>query len=270
MVGKKDIQLDLEATLTEVLFGHGQAHYGYWPAGQEHDLTVEALGKAQQAYLDLLISKIPEGTKTILDVGSGTGANARVLTDKGYQLECLCPSEHLNALARAKLPADVSVHTLKFEDYQTDRQFDMALFAESFHYIDLDAALGQLARYVTGHVLLFDYFRVEGTQSEGGTRGTHSEFLNAVEAQGVFSIVSDDDLTQQILPTFQVLDRAKNDYIGPFVSRARTGLAESYPFRMRLVNLLFGKSLDKIERPSSRVETFPNQFEYRLILLKRD
>ncbi len=266
---KKELQLDLEATLTEVLFGHGQAHYGYWPTDQEHDLTVEALGKAQQAYLDLLVSKIPEGTKSILDVGSGTGANALALTEKGYQLECLCPSDHLNELARAKLPADVKVHTVGFENYETDRQFDMALFAESFHYIELEKALEQLARFVTGHVLMFDYFRVEGTQSEGGTRGTYSEFLKALEAQGVFSVVSDDDLTQQILPTFQVLDRAKNDYIGPFVNRARTGLAESYPFRMRLVNLIFGKTLDKIERPSTRADTFPNQFEYRLILLKR-
>ena len=268
-MGRKEIQLDLEATITEALFGHGHAHYGYWPRGRPTELTAQTLGAAQQAYFDLLAATIPEGTKTILDVGSGTGANALALTAKGYALECLCPSEHLNDLARRKLPGTVRVHDLKFEDYDSDRRFDLCLFAESFHYIDLQQALAQLATYARRHVLIFDYFRIDTAADEAGTRGTHAAFRAALADQGVFEVVSDEDKTAAILPTFEVLDHIKNAHFGPFVERARADLAQSYPLRMRLANLMLGGKLDKIVRPSGRAVSFPKKFEYRLILLKR-
>ncbi|MDJ0629670.1 MAG: class I SAM-dependent methyltransferase [Rhodobacter sp.] len=264
----KELRLDLEATVSEALFGHGYAHYGYWPHAPTNDLTAEALGKAQQAYVDVLAARIPKGTRTILDVGSGTGANARELCRLGYEMECLSPSAHMNALARAKLSQGVKVHTTTFETFECDRTFDLCLFAESFHYIDLDAALRQLARYAASSVLIFDYFRKTRAKA-GGTRTTHDAFLQALSAQGDFEIVSDEDLTQQILPTFQVLDRIKNAYVGPFVSRTRRALESSYPLRMKLAQLFIGKALDKIEKPSRRAATFPQNFEYRLILLRR-
>jgi len=264
----KDFQLDVEATVAEMLFGHGHAHYGYWPDGSPEQLTVEALGRAQSAYFELLAQTIPEGTQSILDVGSGTGANALELTRRGFAMECLCPSEHLNSLARAKLPEDVAVHTLKFEDFESDKQFDTCMFSESFHYIDLHKALAQLARYAGKNVVIFDYFRTASEETDG-TRGTHAEFTQALAAQGVFDVVSDRDMTPAIMPTFEVLDHIKNHHIRPLLLRARQGLGESYPWRMKLANMLFGRRLDKMARPSSRGQSFARKFEYRLIVLTR-
>ena len=265
----KELLLDLEATLTEAVCGHGYAHYGYWPDGAPEVLSLHALCAAQQAYFDLLAAHVPHGTRTILDVGSGTGANALGLTQLGFELECLCPSEHLNSLARGKLPASVQVHDCTFESFGSDRSFDVCLFAESFHYIVLAEALAQLARYAKKHVLIFDYFRRDAEAEKSGTRGTHAEFQRAVEAHGVFEIVSDEDLTQAVLPTFVVLDHLRTEHLGPFTASARMTLARAYPLRSRLMELMFSRKLDRLDRPGRRAERFAEKFDYRLILMRR-
>ena len=265
----KELRLDFEATLIQAVSGQGYAHYGYWPDGAPEVPTLQAMGKAQQAYFDLLAARIPDGTDTILDVGSGTGANALGLTERGFELECLCPSAHLNDLARQKLPGSVQVHDCKFEEYESERRFDLCLFAESFHYIELDKAFDQISRYAEKHVLIFDYFRRDPKAGEHGTRGTHAEFCQAVKAQDVFEITSDQDMTSTIAPTFAVLDHMRSELFGPFSARARRTLAQTYPLRMRLAELLFGRKLDRIERPAERTERFTDSFEYRLILMRR-
>ncbi len=264
----KELRLDLEATLTEALFGHGHAHYGFWPRGAAGIPSLAELGEAQQAYFDHLAAHIPAGTRSILDVGSGTGANAEGLCALGYSVECLCPSEHLNRLARAKLPAGVRVHTIGFEDFERDRTFDLCLFAESFHYIDQGQALARIARYADRHVLIFDYFRRAPDPGEAD-RQSHASFVNAVAAQGLFEVVQDDDLTEAILPTFAALDQLKQTYIGPFVGRARRAFAAEYPLRTWIAERLFGRKLDKIGQADDRAARFVERFEYRLILLRR-
>ena len=265
----KELRLDIEATLAQAIFGNGYAHYGYWPDGAPENPTLLSLFEAQQAYFDLLVSRIPSDAKTILDVGSGTGENALGLIDLGYSLECLSPSEHLNALARKKLPATVQVNDCTFEEYDSDRRFDVCLFAESFHYIALEQALVQLDRYCKKHVLIFDYFRREERSDEAMTRRPYSEFRDSVEAQGVFEIVSDENMTQAIIPTFDVLDRLRADLIGPLSARVRSGFAAAFPWRAWFVERLFARKLDKIARPSGRAERFADRFEYRLILMSR-
>ncbi len=264
----KDLRLDLEATLTEALFGHGHAHYGYWPKGASDTPSLAELAASQQAYFEHLAHQIPDGVRTILDVGSGTGANALGLTALGYAVECLCPSEHLNRLAREKLPHDVNVHTTTFEAFDSPQSFDLCLFAESFHYIDQEQALAQIARYADRYVLIFDYFRRAPGESLAD-RQSHSSFLSAVAQQNLFAIERDDDLTEAILPTFAALDHLKTAYVGPFVQRARQAFSESHPLRMRLADLIIGRKLDQIGRADRRADRFAEQFEYRLILMSR-
>lgn len=265
----KELRLDLEATLAEASDGNGYAHYGYWPDGEPENPTLQALGTAQQAYFDLMAERIPNGTRTILDVGSGTGANASGLIGLGYQVECLSPSAHLNALARKKLADKATVHDCGFEDFRSDRSFDLCLFAESFHYIDLGKALSQLSRYADKHVLIFDYFRRHAGAGRMGTRGTHAEFRNAVDAEGVFEVLSDEDLTREIVPTFAVLEHIRTTLFGPLIERSRKTLAREYPLRARAVEWIFGRKLDKIGQPNDRAGRFLEKYEYRLILLKR-
>lgn len=265
----KDTQLDAEALFSQVVFGHGFAHYGYWPEGKPEVPSLRALGDAQQAYFDLLAETIPAGVESILDVGSGTGSNAAALVRRGYRLECLCPSEQLNQMARTKLGDAVQVHTLRFEDFESERRFDMCLFAESFHYIELEPALRQAARYARSHVLIFDYFRRSSGTYDDDTRGTHAAFRAKVEELGDFRVILDEDKTDAILPTFYVTDHIKNVHVAPFVGRFEAELRQNHPVYAFFLRRLFGRALKKVQRVSRRYETFGREHEYRLILMEK-
>jgi SAM-dependent methyltransferase len=262
----KELELDLVATLSEAIFGHGHAHYGYFREARADDLTAAALGRAQEAYLAELAGVLPEGAVSILDVGSGAGANARALTERGYVVDCVSPSPHMNALARAKLPDSVTVHTTTFEAFRTDRRYDALIFAESFHYIPVDAALARAAELGAPHMVIFDYFR-RGPEDKAGT---YPAFRAALARQGVFRADVDRDVTDHILPTFEILDRLGNEYLRPFAARARGRLRAAYPVRMWLAEAALARPLRKLSQPARRAENFARRFEYRLIRLARD
>ncbi len=264
----KEFQLDFEAMLSEAVYGHGFLHYGYWPGGRPETPSARALGEAQQAWFDRMRAEIPAGVETILDVGSGTGANALALTREGFRVECLSPSAQLNAMARAKLPESVPVHETGFETLDLPRRFDLCLFGESFHYIQQGPALDQIDRYATRAAIIFDYFRRRGEGAEG-RRQTHAAFLAELEARPGWRLALDEDVTEAILPTFHVLDHIKNAHLAPFLKRFRTEFRRGRPVLSRIVETAIGRRLDKFQRPSAREETFGKTYEYRLIRLER-
>jgi len=269
----KDFRLDFEAMLSDVVYGHGFLHYGYFPDGAPATPSLQALGAAQQAWFERMAAEIPPEVETILDVGSGTGANALALTARGYRLECLSPSTQLNAMARAKLPETVRVHDTGFEAFDVPRQFDMCLFGESFHYIQLAPALTAIDRYATHSALIFDYFRrpgvARGRDAEGGRRQTHADFLAELERHPDWQIAGDEDVTEAILPTFIILDHVKNAHVAPFLRRLRAEFRRSRPVLGRLAEWGLGRRMDRIMRPSERSERFAERYEYRLIRLVR-
>ena len=55
----KSVELDLTALMSEVMFGHGYAHYGYFPNGAPDVLSAAALGEAQHAYFERLEQALP-------------------------------------------------------------------------------------------------------------------------------------------------------------------------------------------------------------------
>jgi hypothetical protein len=60
----KSVELDLTALMSEVMFGHGYAHYGYFPDGVPEVLSASAMGAAQHAYFERLeaaIRTVPGG-----------------------------------------------------------------------------------------------------------------------------------------------------------------------------------------------------------------
>ncbi len=272
----KEFRLDFEAMLSEAVYGHGFLHYGYWPQGRPARPSVQALGAAQQAWFDLMAATIPDGVQTILDVGSGTGANALALTQRGYRVECLSPSAQLNAMARAKLPAEVPVHECGFETLDLPRRFDLCLFGESFHYIQLEPALDQTERYAGQAAIIFDYFRrpglADGKADAGGEEGrrqTHAAFCEAVAQRPGWRVAHDQDVTEAILPTFFVLDHLKNAHVAPFLKRARAEFRRARPVLSRLVELALGRRFERFMRPAAREANFAQKFEYRLIRLER-
>ncbi len=270
----KFVELEGAALVSEVVFGHGYAHYGYFPDGLPEVLSAQALGAAQHAYFEKLIEAIgtvPGGVSRILDVGSGTGANAKGLIGRGFDVSCVSPSSQMNEMARAKLPEGTEVVDAYFESFETDARFDLCLFAESFHYIELEPALAQAARYADKGIVMFDYFRrgTGGKSHQDGTRGSHAAFLEAVAKQGAFEVVSDQDMTDAITPTFVIHEYLKNEKIAPFVTRFRSEFRREYPWRSWALEKVLGRSMDKLARRTGRAEKFAAEHEYRLIVLRR-
>ena len=94
-------------------------------------------------------------------------------------------------------------------------------------------------------------------------------FCHALKNDGRFEILHDEDVTEKILPTFYVLDEIKNSHVAPFAASVRADIFQNSRFYGGLFNLIFGKSYRKLQRPSRRYETFAQEHEYRLILLKK-
>lgn len=266
----KDFRLDLEALLTQIADGRGFLHYGYWKDPVAGEPSMLSLGAAQQEYFDQLAAAIPEGTQSILDVGSGTGSNALRLRQKQYSVDCVCPSPRLNAIAREKLPPGTEIFESTFEDLATDKVYDLLLFAESFHYLDAAKAIRRIAALAKKHVLIFDYF--PRSDSATGKAVSYSQFARLLSnaLPGGFSFTTDRDVTRFIIPTFEVLDAIRNQYVRPFVIRSVAEVRQEHPVYSFLLAYPLRKLLARFEKTASRYTTFPEAFEYRLIVLSRN
>jgi SAM-dependent methyltransferase len=262
----KDLRLDVEALFSQALHGHGFLHYGYWPEGAPSPPSLEKLGRAQQTYFDRMLAMIPDEVTNILDVGSGTGSNAKGLIDKGYKVDCVCPSSKLNQMAREKLPAESVIFECGFEDFVSTSQYDLLLFCESFHYIRASEAIQQAGKYSGKFVLIFDYFR--RVESKKVDRITYKSFIDLIN-ESAFKIIHDEDVTEAVRPTFLVLDNLKNVHLKPFGLRVINEFKKEHPVYSLLFHSLIKKLSGSIQKKSNRYEQFPKKHEYRLILLEK-
>ena len=247
-------------------------HYGYWPP----DLAVAPrnLAQAQANYTDLLMSHIPAGVRSILDVGCGAGNTARKLIERGFKVDCVSPNSVLTGVARQTLGDRATIFETRFEDLETDRRYDLILFSESLLFIPLDAAFTQALRLLTprGHILITDIFRVpaEGKSPIGG--GHELPLFRDAVARFKLEPVAEVDMTDGIAPTFDVLDRAYREAIQPAYEMLMARLAARHPWIMKIVRWKFGKKLERAERKhfSGRRNgaSFKQYKSYRLLLFR--
>ena len=265
----KEFKLDFEALISQLLNGKGYLHYGYWKNGIADEKTLCRMVDAQQAYFDQLAATIPPGIQSILDVGSGTGSNAAGLLQMGYAVDCVCPSPKLNQMARQKLPASTRIFESRFEDLDPGKDYDLMIFSESFHYLDAATALRKVCERAKRNVIVFDYFPRMDSAAE--VRVSHAQFrkLVATSFADRLRIVSDRDVTAEIVPTFQVLDEFKNQYARPFVTRTLDDFRVNHPVYSFLLSWPLRRLRAKVGKKSDRAKAFLDTYEYRLILLAR-
>jgi len=248
-------------------------HYGYWPP----DLAVAPrnLAQAQANYTDLLISRIPSGVRTILDVGCGAGNTARKLLERGFQVDCVSPNGVLTAVARQTLGERARIFECRFQDVETERRYDLILFSESLLFIPLDAAFTQALRLLNprGHILITDIFRVpaEGKSPIGG--GHELPLFRDAVARFALEPMADVDMTEGIAPTFDILDRAYREAIQPAYQMILARLTARHRWIMRIVRWKFRQKLEQAERKhfSGRRTgaSFKQYKSYRLLLFRR-
>ncbi|MBC8104384.1 MAG: methyltransferase domain-containing protein [Cytophagales bacterium] len=269
----RELGLDLAQIAARYLFGTDHLHYGYWPAG----LPVEPgnLRRAQENYTDLLVSYIPAGVRTILDVGMGTGALAQRLLGEGYEVDCVSPSPYLTERARTLLGQGPCIFECRYEELQTERRYDLILFSESFQYIDLPHTLSVSDAHLRegGHLLICDFFRKD-TPDRGPFGGGHplAEFRRQVAQYPLLQPIADVDITRETAPNLDLTADLVTQLIAPARDRVFHWAATSYPLLSRALRGAFRRPLERAEAKYLSGQRSGANFQvyksYRLLLFQ--
>ena len=116
-VSSQRIGLDIGLAVGRFFLNTEDLHYGYWPNSKE--ANVQNLAEAQEAHSQLIIDHIPDKTKNILDVGSGSGNLALKLLNLNYNVDCVVPSQFLANQISSKLNDRGSIHICNFDSWNS-------------------------------------------------------------------------------------------------------------------------------------------------------
>jgi len=249
-------------------------HYGYWTDGLQVDIS--NLRAAQEEYVKFLLSHIPKGVKTVLDVGCGAGQVAQRLLCEGYAVDCVSPSDFLTEQTRKSVGDKSEIFECKYEELETQKRYDLILFVESFQYIDLPTALANTSRFLNagGHMLICDIFKKSG-EGKGRQSGGHDlDKLSKLVETSTFSLVEDVDITEQTAPNIDLLNDALEKVGKPVVESIADFLSERYPTVFKLLSWKYQDELDKVSKKYSGGSRTGEQFRqfksYRLLLYRKD
>jgi SAM-dependent methyltransferase len=269
----KELGLEIGAMCGRHFFKIEHLHYGLWTNGL--DVDVSNLNTAQEKYTEYLLSRIPAGVRTILDVGCGAGKNARRLLDMGYNVDCVSPSSFLSKRTSELLGEASTVFTCIYEKLRTDRRYDCVLFSESFQYVNLERAIEQTIRLLNdgGYLLICDVFRndLNGKSRIGGGQNIR-KFFERMEQTGLEKI-TDEDITAQTAPTIEILDDAMKNVAMPALDLSLAFLRGRYPLVTRFLCWKYKKKLakvrDKYMNEHRTSDDFRRHKTYRLFLYKK-
>jgi 2-polyprenyl-3-methyl-5-hydroxy-6-metoxy-1,4-benzoquinol methylase len=279
-MGKKNRKVDSKEVGLEIgliFFKHflktEYLHYGLFSNGLETDIT--NLAKAQQNYADFLMSHIPEGTKTILDVGCGSGKFASELIKKGYSVEAVSPGTILTNHARTILGNKVNIYQSKFEDVKTDKKFDLILFSESFQYIPVNNSFTNALNFLNpgGHIMICDFFRTEapGTSPLGGGH-SFKEFESQVKNFNV-KLIKEQDITKETAPTIDLVNSLSMEVILPIYNLVFLLLEDRFAWVAKFIKWKYKKKLDKMQNKHFKGErsgaNFMKYKTYRFFLYQK-
>jgi len=247
-VSSQRVGLDIGLAIGRFFLNTEDLHYGYWPKGKT--ATIQNFAEAQKAHSKLIIDHIPDGTQRILDVGSGSGNLALKLINKGFQVDCVIPSEFLAEQVQAKLGNQSTIHICGFEDVPESEKYDLILFSESFQYVKLGESMVKIMTILNpgGHLLICDFFRrdVLGKSPMGG--GHSWQGFQDIITKHPLKMVTDLDITEETAPTIDLLAKFNADVVTPISEMSGEYLIDHYPRITRLLQWKFKKRIEKISR----------------------
>ena len=266
------IGLDMGLAIGRFFMNTEDLHFGYWPDGEKP--TAQNFAWAQENHSRLILDKIPDGAKRILDVGSGSGNLAKKLLNEGYKVDCVIPSEYLAKAIKEKLDERGRIHICKFEDFNCQERFDVIIFSESFQYVNMDAALQKVEKMLgtSGHLLISDFFRLD--VPEKSLMGGGHSWAVFKEATGNTKLtqISDEDITDGTAPTVDFLNQFCQEVLKPVGEMTGQYMLSNYPKVTRFLMWKFKGRLDKINRRYLRGDVNGESFKkfktYRLLLYK--
>jgi len=269
----REIGLGIGAIFGKYFLKTQHLHYGYWTS--ELEIDIANLHIAQENYAQFLVSHIPDGVKTILDVGCGFGETAKKLLDMGYQVDCVSPSPFLSKQARELLGNASYIFECYYEQLQTENRYDLILFSESFQYIDIEEAIEKTLGFLNqgGYVLICDFFKKESPY-KSPLSGGHplTRFYNIVSEYPLES-VKDLDITEGMAPTLDIANDMFKEVIEPTANLSQQLLENRYPFMSKFVKWVYRKKINKINEKYFTGERTGENFKkfksYRLLLYKK-
>ena len=269
----REFGLELAAIGGKYLLNLEHLHYGYWTGDLE--VKIGNLHKAQENYADFLFSQIPESVETILDVGCGLGQTAKKLIDIGYRVDCVSPTPFLNEQVRSLLGNKSQIFECFYEEMETEKRYDLVLFAESFQYIALEKALKQTVKFLSneGYLLICDVFKMEakGKRMVGGGHKL-KKFYQWI-APFPFELITEADITEKTAPNLDLLDDAVRNVVAPALDSGLSFLQSRYSLTVKFLRWKYKKRInkmyDKYFNDGRTADEFKKSKSYRLFLYRK-
>ena len=247
-------------------------HYGYWPDDLEVDIT--NLYIAQDRYIEFLLSHIPQNVKNVLDVGCGSGQNAKRLIDAGFNVDCVSPSPVLAQYTRDLIGSRHQVYESYYEKLATDKRYDMIMFSESFQYMDIEDAIKKTQHLLNkdGFLLICDIFKndVEGKCTlSGGHRFTD---FNQILSRHPFELIKEIDITDKTAPTIDLEHKMFMEVGMPAWDLFDQLMDSRYPLMAKFLRWKYKKKIGRLrkkyfdgQRTGANFKKFKS---YRLLIYK--
>ena len=276
------VGLDIALKVSSFVTGKEHLHYGLW---EKLDVTLDNLGKAQEAYTDLLFKYLPKNNKKkleILDIGGGAGENAKKLIALGHNVTIIIPSEVLAEHAKKNTKNKAKIIITTFENYIPENNlFDLCLFAESFQYIPTKIALQKSSKLLKndGEILIADCFRSE-KKHEGVFRnpggGASLKSMEKELKSLKIKILVKKEITKEVAPSIELEQKFYNT-LGFAIKRIITSLKTNKPFTLKILYLIYKIILNKRKRirlenrlfnNTRTIDTFIQYNNYMIFKLK--
>ena len=269
----RDIGIEVASICSRYFLKSPHLHYGYWTDDLEVDIS--NLRIAQENYVQLIISHIPDGVRRILDVGCGSGQIAKTLVDIGYEVDCVSPSPYLSEQARELLGQVSHIYECYYEELQTEKRYDLILFNESFQYIKPEEAIKKTVGFLNqgGYALICDIFKKD-TPGKSPLPGGHPlrRFYDIV-SEHPLEAATDLDITEETAPTLDIMNDMLNKVIKPTTDLTQQLLDNRYPVMSKIVKFMYRKKINKINKKYfsglKTGENFKKFKSYRLVIYKK-
>lgn len=258
------VGLDIALKVSGFVTGKEHLHYGLW---DKLDVKLDNLGKAQEAYTDLLFKYLPKNKNNnklkILDIGGGAGENAKKLIALGHKVTIIVPSKILAEHAKKNTNNEAKILITTFEDYlPKNNLFDLCLFAESFQYIPIKIALQKASSLLNndGEILIADCFRSEKKQ-EGIFRqpGGGASLISMEKELSVqkINVIAKKEITKLVAPSVQLEQKFYNT-LGFSINRIIASLKINRPITLKFLNILYKFLISKRKRLRLENRLFKN------------
>ena len=258
------VGLDIALKVSSFVTGKEHLHYGLW---EKLDVTLENLGKAQEAYTNLLFKylpkKEPQKKLEILDIGGGAGENAKKLIERGHRVTIIVPSKILAEHAKKNTNKKAEILITTFEDYIPKyNSFDLCLFAESFQYIPIKTALKKASILLknNGEILIADCFRSDKKQigiiRQPGGGASLKSMEKELEIQK-FKILVRKEITKLVAPSVELEQKFYNT-LGFSINRIVTSLNVNRPITLKFLKIIYKIFFSKRRRKRLEKRLFEN------------